>query len=180
MLGVKITDFADIWYNAKVSLKFTIFDHHGHVACQNFRFVRYFHMLQDFTKIYHFWSPRTCWESKCQIFQIFGTMQNVYSNWSFWPPRTCCISKFLDFSDIFAWCKVLIKIVIFDHHGHVGIESKCQIFQIFGTMQNFYSNFDICGHCCMSKFFRYFRLMQDFTQICYFWPPWTWWECQIF
>ena len=49
-----MSDLADIWYNAKFLLKFIIFDHHGHVACQNFRFVRHFPLLQDFTKIHHF------------------------------------------------------------------------------------------------------------------------------
>ena len=78
MLGVKVSDFSDVWHNAKFLLKFVIFDHQGHVACQNFIFVKYFSFMQNFTQICHFWPPWTCWESKCQIFQIIGTMQNSY------------------------------------------------------------------------------------------------------
>ena len=39
---------------AKFLLKFIIFDHHGHVACQNFIFFKYFCFMQNFTQICHF------------------------------------------------------------------------------------------------------------------------------
>ena len=117
-----------------------------------------------------------CRMSKMSDFQIFLPDARFYSTWPFWPPQTCCVAKCQFFSGIWYNAKFLLKFVIFDHHENVG--SQNVRFSDIWYNANFFLKFvifDKHGHvaCQNFRFFIYFCLMQDFTQICHFWPPRT-------
>ena len=99
MPSLIISIFPKMLALCRILLKIVIFDHHGYVEDENVNFSKNLGPFQDFAQNCHFWPLQTCRGWKCQFLQ-----------------------------KILAQSKILLKIVIFYHRGHVDDE-WCQFFQ---------------------------------------------------
>ena len=99
---------------SRILLKIVIFYHRGHIQSENFNFSQNVGPVQDFAHINcHFWPPWICRRWKIQFWQMY------------WPDQWFCskLSFFKDFAQNGHFLMILLKIVIFDQHGHVEDEN---------------------------------------------------------
>ena len=95
----------------------------------------------------HFWPPRTCQGWKFQFLKKCWPDPGFCSKLSFLTSADISRMKILTFAKMLARSRILLKIVIFDHRGHVEDENV-----------NFSKNIG---------------RIKNFAQNCNFWPPRT-------
>ena len=120
MLGVKMLRYLVRW---KFLLKFVFLITTDILHGKNFRLKRYFCLMQDFTQICHFDHHWHVGSQNVRLFFRYLVPCKVFTQiCHLWPPRTCCMAKFQN-SEMFLpktrFYSKALKLVIFDHHGHV-------------------------------------------------------------
>ena len=170
--GWKCQFFLKYWRDPGFSSNVVIFDHRGHVEDENFYLIKNFGPIQDFTsklsilttvemsKMKMSIFPKILARSrillKTVIFDHSGHVEDEYVNFSKnISPIQDFISKlsFLTIADMsrmkisifpkmLALSTILLKIVIFEHHGHVE-DGKLQFFKNFGPIEDFAQNLSI-------------------------------------